>query len=175
MLIYGILIPFLTGCELATFNPWGAASSLLQPDAASLTSDLHLFNCVLRISIGFSYKRCVFIHLCRTYFDQLPLQHQSILLLALLHQASVVAVPSQVSDIWKNFTVQLFSENYSEFYGVRVISRVQIIPPSPFPDQETPSGVHPGPSYQPHLSVNVYVFTELKNLLVLFKKVFLNL
>ena len=58
-------------------------------------------------------------------------------------------------------TVQLFSENYSLFYGVGVISRVQIIPPSPFPDQETPSGAHAGPSYQLPLSANVKIFPKV--------------
>ena len=36
-----------------------------------------------------------------TYVNQFFLQHQSILLLALLHQASVVRIPSQVSDLWR--------------------------------------------------------------------------
>ena len=56
MLIRGILILFPTGCELANFNPWGATSSLLQPDAASLTSELYLLKCLLclkHISIAF--------------------------------------------------------------------------------------------------------------------------
>ena len=35
-----------TGCEVRTCNPWGAASSLLQQDAASLASELYFFDCV---------------------------------------------------------------------------------------------------------------------------------